>query len=538
MLCTAYLCLRKQYKLKMDNSKKTFLDTSRAMFFFLLKRRWYYFVLAFILAGAYFCLRRETVASPTREYVTTYKIKYANSGEYEVITPNKRLHWEMQNPYSLKLAKKYFESTKLVVDAGADINYTVEYRHKGVDIYPNRPVEVRFLDPQIKQFDAWTMTLELDSLGVLVKNLKGIYLGNKISSCESFRLPYDVASESPLGAMLVKKLNLDKNIKQIKVRKISELAAQDKYDASMKRYTGGDNLIEMFLTADCTPEFAYDLFQAIGRTYTQYAHDYYVSELQTYLARLSKAKEELKSGQFSLADSLIQFPKLKAQSLEKTLAHLEDLEADAAANALVLSQENMVEILDDNYIRSSKQFINPRAYLLYIALLIFALLPFLLLLLECFLRDWVLTSSTLPEAWLNNKKIVEYDGKGNELERYVLSRYLKEQLQTSKEQTLIIGELKPTELKEFLLSQASNFDLIIASDYADVQSQLAELQARKEYLIILTSAVEGLKLQEQMKGSLALALKPFAVSHGELEQLSETCLHLSLEPMVFWSKNI
>ncbi len=520
----------------MENSKKTSADIARSTLLFLLRRRWYYILLGLFLAGAYYYVRRDNVAMPTREYITTYKVKYANTGDYDIVSSKKRLHWEMQNPYSIAIAKKYFESTKIIAEAGAQINYTVSYRHKGIDIYPNRPVEVRFLSPQVTDFDAWSMTVDLDSLGATFKNLKGTFRGKAIPQTKDFHLPYNVVSESPLGKMIIKKLKVDSLIKDIKLTKISEVAAQNKYDDKMKRYTGGNNLIELFLTSDCSRTFAHDLFRAMGTAYERYAYNDYTKELKTYLAQLKQAKEELKSGHFTL-DSLVQLPQLKASSVEKAIEHIEELEADAAANALILAQNDIVEVLDDNYIRSPKQTINPRKYLPYISFLIAVITPLLLLLLECFARGWVLSSWTLPEQWQAKGKIIRYSSQAKDLDLYIFKRSIKEALASAKGQTLIIGESYDSELKALLkqVSEELNFSL---SKYQRGQELAVPQEQGDKARIIIAKTADALELQEQMQGSLGFALKAFKSSHQELDKLAESCQHLGIEPIIFWSNRI
>ncbi len=533
----------------MDNSKQIFIDSGRAMLRFLLRRRWFYILLALVLGGLYYTLRRDTPVAPTREYITTYRIKYSNDKEGQLFNKTNNLHWQMVNPYDYAIAAKYFESTKLIDEAGSAINYTVNYYTQGRDIYATRPVEVRFLSKDITIFDAWTMKLRLDESGVEVSKLKGYYKQAKIGDKATFHLEYDKICDSPVGKVLVKRLQTDSPIKNILLKKMSDVDAQKKYDNNMKRHTSSGSLIEMFLTADCTPEFAHDLFTEIGKCYNAYARQTYKEELNLYLGRLAKAKAELRSGQFSFADSLMNKSNASPEAIKKMLGHIEDLEEEAQTNALILSQSDVLEVIDNNYIRKPKQSINPRAYFKYLATLLVLILPLFFIFLECFLRKLVLSRFTLPKEWLDKNNVFQLPKIKSQRDWAIFRLLLDKQLGAGDKQIFLLSAEDEGKAKTAFIEPLSK-SLNKAGKSLEVQSvqslseakTITDKEQKTNYLLLLLPSVfeESLavELQQHLGKELFIMLSPAQRSHKEIEHFAEQSSHLNLQPNILWLEQI
>ncbi len=537
----------------MNYSNKIFMDTSRAMLHILLKRRWFYILLSILLAISYYTVRKNNVALPLRNYITTFRVKYGDA-DSKLLNSKKRLHWEMLNPYSKNFAKKYFESTEIIRQAGAKINYTVNYKENGFDIYPIRPIEVRFTSPEIKHYDSWTMDIDLDSTGIHISKLRGTYQDEAIKVDTTIYVPYGQATDSPVGTIIAKNLKPESKIKSLKLIKVSEIAAQDKYDSKMMRVnTEGSNLIELFLLSDCSPEFAQDLFGAIGEAYKEYAHDYYVNELRTYLKRLAEAKEQLQSRKSPYLDSLAQDIKVNPKTIQKAIADIEELEEEARANALVLSQNEMLDVVDDNCIKDSNQMVNPRGYIKYIALLIAMLFPILLLMLECFLRGWVLSPWTLPEEWIKRNAIFTLPKANDQLEWDIL-RILLEQKHKGKEQeTLLIllssdqqteSKLQETlvqPLSKSLQASGKTTEYKRLSTIQEFKVLVQEKQANNYLFVELPSIFESSALveaQQISKAEVFIQLQTATSSHKSINRFAEQCKPLGITPNIFWSNKI
>ncbi len=512
---------------------------------FLFRRRWFYFVIAIALGGLYYSLRNDFLISPTRQYITTYRIKYSNDKKGQITKEEKQLHWQMVNPYDYQIAKKYFESTKLIDEAGQIVNYTVVYYADGKDIYAVRPVEVRFLDERISNIDEWKMTITLGEEELEVSSLTGTFHGDKLTN-DSFKLKYDEVCDSPLGKVLVKRLHADSKIKKLKLKKISELEAQEKYDSRMDRFTDSGNLIEMFLTADCSPEFAHDFFEAIAKSYNHYAQDSYQRELKLYLARLSKAKEELKTGNFACLDSLMLKTERDPEAIKKMIANVELLEEEALTNALVLSQEDMLEIIDNTYIRKPKQSLNPRVLIKYLAILFILVIPFLLAVLECFLRDWVLSRFTLPEDWLIGDKTLRLPKTMSLKDGDMLRLYLNKKIGESPQRFLLSSnddvktKMRIVEpLSKSMTQVGKSLECITINSLKEFDNLRLEEHKADCIAFLLPSSLEhslALELQQRLGAELFLLLAPLEYNHKEIELFAEQCTKLGIKPNILWQE--
>lgn len=365
-------------------------------------RRWYFLIsLALVIAIKF--VVRPTMPMPVWEYFTTYRIKYSDPGQGERASKSfgediYRPQWAMLNPYDRDMAIKYFESTKMVIDAGTKLNYTVRYWYEGKDIYEHCPVDIRFVSKHITDFDSWSMQVNVDHDGVQLGKIKGMYMQKKIKAKENVFVPYDQATETPIGTVIVRRVRPTGKYTRIQLTKMREVDAQDTYDAKMRRFMGS-NLIELFLTADCTRAFARDFFHQIGREYEAYAKAYYIKELNRYLARLDTARQQITSGYSYLNSYGIQAQNGDEQLREKLQQQLNLLVEEAQTNALLLGEERMIEILDDTLIRSPKQSETGLPYINLALGLLFLLLPISALIIELMLRRPVLSPSLLPEPW-------------------------------------------------------------------------------------------------------------------------------------------
>lgn len=384
-----------------DSQEESAISTIKAFLRLLLltPRRWYFVISLVVVLGIKY-IYRPALPMPVREYFTTYRIKYSDPGQGErasksFVEDTYRPRWTMLNPYDRDMAIKYFESTKLVVDAGRKVNYTVRYWYEGQDIYEQTPVDIRFTSDSIDDYDSWSMQVELSPQGVELSKIGGVYAGKSLGVGGQVFVPYDKPTETPLGVVVVRQIRPLGGYTKLSLTKMREVDAQDLYDAKMKRHMGG-NLIELFLTADCTRGFARDFFHQIGREYEAYARQYYLNELKTYLERLEQAKSQVASGHDYLEEFGLETKAGDPTVRREVQAQLDRLTEQAQTDALLLGEGQMIEIIDDTFIRSPKQGWSSLPYVNMMLGLLFILLPVIALFVELALRRPVLSPSLLP----------------------------------------------------------------------------------------------------------------------------------------------
>lgn len=490
-------------------------------------RRWY-FVLSLLLVLGIKYIYRPALPMPVREYFTTYRIKYSDPGQGErasksFVEDTYRPQWAMLNPYDRDMAIKYFESTKMVIDAGRKVNYTVRYWRDGLDVYEERPVDVRFTSDSISDFDAWSLRLDVRADGVALSNISGSYIDKPIVARDEIFVPYGTPTETPIGTVEVRRLRpADKNA-GLTLTKMREVDAQDLYDAKMRRHMGG-NLIELFLTADCTRGFARDFFHAIGEAYEAYARDYYLGELGKYLERLDEARRQIGSGYGYLEAFGIKPKEGDPTTRKALLAQIDRMVEEAQTDALVLGEGKMIEILDDTLIRSPKQ---GEANLPYVGaglLLLFVLLPIVALTAELALRRPVLSPSLLPEPWGDTAQTLRLPaGRDAHLEWGLLSLQI-----------------------ERILKERGAERLHIADCKGDVHYPLASLalampetlRARLQCLPPLDEDLEGLRRLSADGTPLILRLRCGFTPEAEVRKLHEWATATSVRPIILWDDRL
>lgn len=490
-------------------------------------RRWY-FLLSFIFVLGIKYIYRPSMPMPVREYFTTYRIKYSDPGQGERASKSfgeevYRPQWMMLNPYDRDMAIKYFESTKMVIDAGSKVNYTVRYWRNGQDVYEDRPVDIRFVSDSIDDFDSWTMHVDVLTSGVELSKIGGIYNRRSVRREAKIFVPYDKPTDTPLGLVQAKLIHPSSNLSSLVLTKMREVDAQDTYDAKMKRHMGG-NLIELFLTSNCTRGFAHDFFHQIAKEYEAYARSYYLEELEKYLGRLDDARQQVESGHSYLEGLGIKTKASGPETRRALLQQLDKMVEEAQTNALVLSEGRMIEILDDTLIRSPKQAEISLPYVNLGLGLLFFLLPILALVIELALRRPILGPSLLPGTWAQRAHHLR------------LPRDLSSQAQ---------WDMLAIELVQHL-GKAQGQEINIADFRHDVRHPLTALmEAMPEDLRVqcrtvsaLSQDLEGLKLLASQGVPLIVRLRNGFTPEGAVRDLYDWCSSCAVRPIILWDDRL
>lgn len=492
---------------------------------------------------------------PTREYFTTYRVKYSDPGQGDRASKSFgeevrsfRPQWAMLNPYDRDMAIKYFESTQIIINAGERLNYTVNYWYQGRDIYATSPIDMRFLSDSISAFDRWGMKLELGEQAVTVTSLKGVYAGKKKLLDEPLILPYGQTTDTPIGPISVKLVRPIGKYRKLSLSKMSELDAQDKYDGKMRRFMGG-NLIELFLMADCTIEFARDLFHEIGREYERYAREGYRSELKIYLERLAKVKEYLQGTNQAPVQTLgVDLGTISSQGREEMLVQIDRLMQEAQTNALILEQDSMLELVDNALIRSPKQGASPQSYIIFGLALLFVLIPIVATLVEIVLRRPLLGRCSIPESWQTPRLMIplpkiQAGAVPWDLVRLSLARALPQG------RVLLLTSLSADKRTEPIIKQLEHTALLAGEPVL-----VSRLEHRGELAVLLEQTPQTTKLLIQLppldESSLALELNqslamPLALilhnassSSRALDKLHQWYQGADQQPLILWDDTI
>lgn len=508
------------------------LGFARHVLLFLFVRRWYYLLAGVLMAAAFYLLMRENLPMPSREYFVTYRVKYSDPsiGVSELRGETYRPDWAMTNPFSREMAIKFFESTRIVMEAGERINYSVNYRAKGKDIYDSIPVDVRFLSER-DIFDSWTATLHPQTDGVLLSKLRGKYLQQPIPDTEDIFIPYDTEVNTPVGIVRATRTEHPLSLYPvIRLSKMSDVLTQDRYDKHMLRYMGG-NLIELFLTASCTEKFAEDLFREMGNVYSEYARNHYQTNLRDYLERLSSAIEQVKTGKDSIAGGI----EVSPASRQAMIAQLETLAEQARANAVILEQQDMLEQLDPLLLRSTRQSDDGRPFLYLMMVLCLVLTPLLLLTIELTLRRRVMNRTFLmetlwPSARLlgslprlhkpNPKLNIAVDAMRIRLDAECLSRGASRVLIASTEHREGVSTVAN------LL--AASYDRLMAKGDSGTRPTLSELPS-------LSDSSELLETMQCAGTLLVLVVRPGYARIAEVKALRDHCAYLGIHPLIVWN---
>lgn len=492
------------------------------------KRRWY-FLLSLMIVLAIKYIYQPSMPMPVREYFTTYRIKYSDPGigdrasksfgEEEVFRPQ----WAMNNPYDRDMAIKYFESTKIIIDAGSKLNYTVRYWHEGKDIYEHKPIDLRFLSDSISDTDRWNLKVRILSDGIELSDIKGVYKNKPIKSASKIFISYDNVTESPMGRILVRQIGSIKEYQNIKVTKMSELDAQDKYDGKMRRYMGS-NLIELFLTADCTRAFARDFFHQIAQEYESYAKAYYIQELDTYLRRLDNARSQISYGYKYLNEYGIA-PKQGDETIRQNLSlRIDRMLEEAQTNALLLSEKDMIEIIDDTLIRFPKQIEIRLVYINLGLALLFVLLPILMLLLELILKRPVLIPNILPKPW-------NMTGKQLLLPKNMSSSVEWNRLEIQLKQILLSKESSKCNFSDCTQDKAYP----IGELYATMPIELQKMLTIQPPINMDMSAA---KMLVERGVPLVLRLRSGFTPELQVKELNDWCAACGVELIILWDHRV
>lgn len=490
-------------------------------------RRWY-FALSLVLVLGLKYIYRPALPMPVREYFTTYRIKYSDPGQGERASKSfaqepYRPQWAMLNPYDRDMAIKYFESTKMIIDAGRSINYTVRYWHEGQDIYEHTPVDIRFTSDSISDFDAWSMRVEVQPTGVQLSKLSGTYIDRPITSQGAVFIPYDSPSDTPLGLVTVRLVRPIGSYKNIILTKMREVDAQDLYDGKMRRHMGS-NLIELFLTSDCTRAFARDLFYQIGKQYEAYAREYYIKELGQYLERLDEARQQIAGGYDYLEAWGLQAKEGDPATRRAMIAQLDKMVEEAQTNALLLGQEHMIELLDDTLIRTPKQTELSLPYVNMGLLLLFVFLPVLALVVELALRRPVLAAELLPSDWGQGERCLQLPtNQSSPLEWDLLALQLGRLREESRAQRLHIADCHDDE--------RYTLPALLEMMPPTLREQLTPVPA-------LNTNLEGVRSLATEGVPLIIRLRCGFTPEAQVRQLHEWAMASGLYPIILWDDRL
>lgn len=507
------------------------LAFTRHVLAFLFIKRWYYILAGVALAALFYMTMRENLPMPSREYFVTYRVRYSDPSMNvnELRGENYRPDWAMTNPFSREMAIKFFESTRIVMEAGERINYSVNYRAKGKDIYDSIPVDVRFLSDR-NIFDSWTATLEPQAEGVLISKLKGTFQRQRVKSAEDIFVPYGTEVETVVGK--VRATRTEHPLDQypiIRLSKMSDVLTQDRYDKHMLRYMGG-NLIELFLTASCTEKFAGDLFREMGNVYSEYAREHYQSNLRDYLARLSSAIAQVKSGGYHEPDGIAVSP----SSQQAMIARLEDLAEQARANAVILEQQDMLEQLDPLLLRSTRQSDDGRPFLYMMIAICLIVTPLVLITLELALRHRVMDRTFLVETLWRDARLLgtlpRIKKSTSDLARLVDAIRIRvdaERTSRSASEVLITSVATGEGVSTFARLLTEAYDRAPA-DQGQARPALTECAS-------LGTSSEALDRITRAGTMLVLVVRPGYARLPEVAALRDHCAYLGITPLIIWN---
>lgn len=503
---------------------------------YLLRRRWYYILAGLVLAVAFYIYRRDRLPMPTREYLATYLIRndvpkleaeLRASGTY-------RPDWLMVNPLDADVVSSYFESTVAVIEAGELINYSVNYRAEGRDIYDSIPVDLRFVSTDRDIFDSWRMTMYPEADGVRLERLKGQYRKQTVYAQELF-IPYDTETMTPVGLVLARPTGkpLDR-YKRIEVSKMSDVETQDRYDAHLRRYRGG-KLIELFLTANCTQQFADDLFAGMKVCYERYARERYSRNLRDYLAHISRAMEQIRSGHYT-SDSLdLSGLQISETTTSGMLRELEQLATEARANATLLEQSTLLDPLDPVMIRATKQSDDVKPFFYLTILLIALVVPVLLGVVDVSVRRILLDAGYLRALWPDASHIgtLERVRTGNTAYEHSMDalRIRIEQARQERGQT--------TPIKVFATSSGQGSHTLaqeLTKSYGRSTSPVGPPTI--EVLPSLETTSQALEAT-QLEGTLPiLIVRPGTARTSDIARLREHYAYLGIRPLIVFNQTM
>lgn len=524
----------------------------------LLLKRPIYILASLLIVVAIKLVWRPTTPMPTREYFTTYRIKYSDPGQgYRVskaleTDPQQsyRPQWAMVNPYDRDIAVKYFESTQIVVNAGSRLNYTVVYWHEGKDIYPDCPIDLRLLSKELDGFDSWQMEVAVHKDRVVISDIKGKYKTKVIKQAKPISVPYGEVVQTPVGPVEVKLVRPIGEYTELTLKRMSDIDAQEKYDSKLRRYMGS-NLIELFLMADCTHEFARDFFREIGLEYERYALATYRKELDTYMARLAKARQGLLGEKRLPLDEVATSLGLKnASGRAELLTQIDRLIQEAQTNALILEEESMLEILDDTFIRSPKQSVSPQAYITFGLVVLFILIPILATLLELLLRRPVLGRGSLPEDWQGADRLIPLPSAKAPFLRWNFVRLNLNRHQEGKARRVVLLTSLTADAYTDTVAQHLEQTYMLAGDRvlvakvynASELDTLLEQSSAEACLLVKTPALDAshlaVELQQSKGYTLGLVVRNTRTAAHGLEALHEWYQGHAEQPTILWDDHI
>lgn len=532
-------------------------SSSLMSFVRLVLRRPAYIVVGILVVAFIKFVLRPQPPMPTREYIASYRVKYSDPGLQERASKSfdraERLYrpqWAMLNPYDRDMATKHFQSTQIVVEAGQTLNYTVNYWHDGDDIYAESPIDLRFLSDSIDAFDHWKMQVEITKSEVIISGLSGRYIDRPIKSSGSVRLPYNKPTKTPVGEVLVRLVRPIGKYDKIKVTKMSDVDAQEKYDSKMVRYSHS-NVIELILTANCTQEFAHDLFAQIGTAYERYARTAYQKELTTYLDRLARVKSKLTNPNKSEPDSSYISIPATAQGRQTMLEQIERLEQEARTNAMILEEDSLLEMLDDTYIRTAKQGNIPGIFITLALLLLLGIIPIVLTLIEMLLRRPILGVEMLPSSWQDADNLVALPStsKPTPTDWAFTCLALQRHLADSPKKVLLIASQDENarssqiikDLESNLLLMGESLNTLKITTEGELTEAIAN-PSRASYLLVqvpaLGSSVLALSLQQRHNLPLAIIVENAHTKSSHIAKLEHWYQGTSLRPIVLWKEKI
>lgn len=492
----------------------------------LMRKRPYYLLIALGCSALFYWFIRHRMPQPAREYFTTFRVKYSdpkvNMGEMRDASAY-RPDWAMVNPFDRDMAVKYFESTRIILDAGERLNYSVSYMYEGKDVYDSIPIDVRFTSKR-DLFDQWTMTLRPTAKGVELDNIKGTFGKVGVKQSRVF-VPYGVPTATSVGEVLITRLSDSvTRYPKIKLIKQSDVLTQDRYDKHLSRHMGS-NLIELFLTANCTPKFAEDLFREVGEAYVRYARDLYIRNLTDYTARLQKAIEQIHTGDYT-PDSLDLTALPVGQATRSAmLDRLETLAEQARANAVVLEQEEMLEQLDPMLIRSTKQSDDVSPFMYLLVAVVFGMVASGLLLVELVWRPRLIDRSHLLSLW-PEAELLGSLGSPNKPAKPIQMDALR--IRLDKHIDVGVGSFLITSLTRDEGAQELMHELQETYKRSSQQRAFPNLL---EPLNESTKALEAISAQEV---PVVLAIRSGRTLLSELKALIAHCRSVGIVPLIVW----
>lgn len=497
------------------------------IFRFLIRKRWYYLLLGAVASTAFYLYIKNRLPMPTREYFTTYRVRYSDPKLQNNLVEQEKFHpdWAMNNPFTRDMAIKYFESTRMVIEAGERLNYSVNYRVGKRDIYDSIPVDVRFVSPR-DQFDEWSMTLRPGKDGVLLEGIKGVYQKKPVRPSSVF-VPYDQEVATPVGSVLAKRTEMPlKYFPKISLTKMSDVDTQERYDRHMMRHMGS-NLIELFLTANCTEQFAEDFFDEIEQAYVRYAQEHYKRNLIDYTNRLNRAITQVRSGEYQAESIDLRGLNVSESTRNAMLAELETLAERARANALILEQSDMIERLDPVLIRSVKQSAKAEAFVYILAIIILMAVPALAITAELALSRRIVNpdflKSLMPSAVMLGSI---HDSRDKSRAAGLIA--LKAEYQLGK------SEIKHLVVTETTQGQGAD-ELLGLFKQSAAQSQALALDVEVVQAPSLAESNQALLALRRAGTALLLVVRSGCASIEQIKALNEHCQSVGVPILIVWN---